>query len=70
MDKLQFGTKMTASTLFLKFVIRRNTHLYELRKAKGTSKFMILVQLSDLTFLDEFAAGVMNFRSAAPVEWI
>src|SRR5262245_24900720 len=40
-----------------KFVIHRSTTRHELRKQRGTSKFMILVPLFDLKFLDEFAAG-------------
>jgi hypothetical protein len=31
--------------------------LHELRKQRGTSKFMILVPLFDLKFLNELAAG-------------
>jgi hypothetical protein len=40
-----------------KFVIHRSTSRHELRKQRGTSKFLILVPLFDLKFLDEFAAG-------------
>src|SRR3954469_11019686 len=40
-----------------KFVIHCSTTRHELRKHRGTSKFMILVPLFDLKFLDEFAAG-------------
>src|SRR5262245_555422 len=40
-----------------KFVIHCSTARHELRKQRGTSKFMILVPLFDLKFLDEFAAG-------------
>jgi hypothetical protein len=45
------------STLFPKFVIHRGTLLHELRKAKGTSKSMILVPLFYLKFLVGLAAG-------------
>src|SRR5262249_36416175 len=40
-----------------KFVIHCSTTRHELRKQRGTSKFMILVPLFDLKFLGEFAAG-------------
>jgi hypothetical protein len=46
-----------ASARFPKFVIRGSTLMDEFRKAKGTSKHMILVPLFDLKFLIEFAAG-------------
>jgi hypothetical protein len=46
-----------ASTRFPKFVIRLRVFANELRKAKGTSKLMMLVPLFDLKFLFEFAAG-------------
>ena len=45
------------SARFPKFVIQGSTLLNEFRKAKGTSKSMILVPLFDLKFLIEFAAG-------------
>jgi hypothetical protein len=45
------------STRFPKFVIRLRIFANELRKAKGTSKLMMLVPLFDLKFLFEFAAG-------------
>ena len=54
-----------ASALFPKFVIHRSTRLHELRKAKGTSKPMILVPFFDLKFLIGFAAtgaGTSNRR--------
>jgi hypothetical protein len=54
-----------ASTRFPKFVIRLRILANELRKAKGTSKPVILVPLFDLTFLIEFAArdaGTSNRR--------
>jgi hypothetical protein len=47
----------SASTRFPKFVIRLRIFANELRKAKGTSKPMMLVPLSDLKFLFECAAG-------------
>jgi hypothetical protein len=47
----------TASTRFPKFVIRLRIFANELRKAKGTSKPMMLVPPFDLKFLLEFAAG-------------
>ena len=53
------------STRFPKFVIRLRILANELRKAKGTSKLMILVPLFDLTFLTDFAArdaGTSNRR--------
>jgi hypothetical protein len=46
-----------ASTRFPKFVIRLRIFANELRKAKGTSKFVMQVPLFDLKFLSEFAAG-------------
>jgi hypothetical protein len=46
-----------ASTRFPKFVTRLRIFANELRKAKGTSKPMMLVPLFDLKFLFEFAAG-------------
>jgi hypothetical protein len=45
------------STSFPKFVIRLRIFASELRKAKGTSMFMMLVPLFDLKFLFECAAG-------------
>src|SRR5262249_5813135 len=48
---------LPASAPLPKFVIHRGTLGHELRKQGGTSKFMILVPLSDLKFLNEFAAG-------------
>jgi hypothetical protein len=54
-----------ASTRFPKFVIRLRVLAYELRKAKGTSKPVILVPLCDLKFRLEFAArdaGTSNRR--------
>ena len=47
----------SASTRFPKFVIRLRIYANELRKAKGTSRPMMLVPLFDLKFLFEFAAG-------------
>jgi hypothetical protein len=46
-----------ASARFPKFVTQGSTLLNEFRKAKGTSKSMILVPLFDLKFLIEIAAG-------------
>jgi len=44
---------------------------YELWKAMGTSKFMILVPRFDLKSWVHFAAcGAGDFKSAALVEWI
>ena len=57
-------------TRFPKFVVRGRTRANELRKAKGTSKPMILVPLLDLTFLIGSAAdgsGTSNRRSSAPI---
>jgi hypothetical protein len=49
-----------------KFVIHRRTLGHELRKQRGAGKFMILVPLFDLKFLNELATGgVGNFKSAA-----
>ncbi len=47
-DLLAFGTHndVIPSALFPKFVRHRGDPLHELRKAKGTSKVMILVPLS------------------------
>src|SRR5215470_14433179 len=48
-----------------KFVNHRGNHRHELRKQRGTSKFMTLVPLFDLKFLTEFAAsaaGTSNRR--------
>src|SRR5215510_7971628 len=48
-----------------KFVIHRSNLWHELRKQKGTSKYMILVPLIDLKFLNERAAsdaGTSNRR--------
>src|SRR5262249_36493127 len=53
-QELQIGG---TSAPLSKFVIHRSTSRHELRKQRGTSKFMILVPLFDLKFLDEFAAG-------------
>jgi hypothetical protein len=39
------------SAPFPKFVIRRSNLWHELRKQRGTGKFMILVPLFDLKFL-------------------
>ena len=52
-------------TRFPKFVIRLSNLAREFRKAKGTSKFLILVPLFDLKFLIEIAAreaGTSNRR--------
>src|SRR5262245_16649537 len=46
-----------ASAPLPKFVIHRSKLRHELRKQRGTSKYMILVPLIDLKFLNEFAAG-------------
>ena len=54
-----------SSTRFPKFVIRLRILANELRKAKGTSKLVILVPLFDLKFLINFAArdaGTSNLR--------
>src|SRR5262245_46913182 len=48
---------MLASAPLSKLVIHCSTARHELRKQRGTSKFMMLVPLFDLKFLDEFAAG-------------
>jgi hypothetical protein len=45
------------SAPFPKFVIHRGTLWHELRKQRGTSKYLILVPLFDFKFLDELAAG-------------
>jgi hypothetical protein len=45
------------STRFPKFVIRLRIFANELRKAKGTSKPLMLVPLFDLKFLLGFTAG-------------
>jgi hypothetical protein len=53
------------STCFPKFVVRLRVLANELRKARGTSKPMILVPLCDLKFLIKFAArdtGTSNRR--------
>jgi hypothetical protein len=50
-------TWICASAPFPKFVIHGGTLGHELRKQSGTSKYMILVPLFDLTFLNERAAG-------------
>jgi len=42
---------LPSSAPFPKFVIRRGNLCHELRKQRGTSKFMILVPLFDLKFL-------------------
>ena len=42
---------------FPKFVIHGGTVGHELRKQRGTNKFMILVPLFDLKFLTELAAS-------------
>src|SRR5258708_12696457 len=49
--------RLTPSAPLPKFVIHRSNLLHELRKQRGTSKFMILVPLFDLKFLNELAAG-------------
>jgi hypothetical protein len=49
--------KYLASAPFPKFVIHGGTLRHELRIQRGTSKYMILVPLFDLTFLNERAAG-------------
>src|SRR6266436_96115 len=49
-----------------KFVIHRSAPGHELRKQRGTSKFMILVPLFDLKFLNEPRRDCCrNFKSAA-----
>jgi hypothetical protein len=53
-QELQIGG---TSARFPKFVIQDSILLNEFRKAKGTSKSMILAPLFDLKFLIEFAAG-------------
>jgi hypothetical protein len=40
-----------------KFVFHRGTLCHELRKQRGTSKFMFLVRLFDLKLLTELAAN-------------
>src|SRR6266508_3420695 len=54
-----------ASAPFPKFVIHCGTLSHELRKQRGTSKYMILVPLFDLKFLNELAGtavGTSNRR--------
>src|ERR1043166_1576611 len=53
------------SAPFPKFVIHCGTLSHELRKQRGTSKYMILVPLFDLKFLNELAGtavGTSNRR--------
>ncbi|HUF79779.1 MAG TPA: hypothetical protein VMN03_01490, partial [Burkholderiales bacterium] len=55
--EVRFRQSFCASARFPKFVTQRSTLLKEFRKAKGTSKSVILVPLFDLKFLIEFAVG-------------
>src|SRR6476646_4272951 len=55
----------SASAPFPKFVIHRGTLSHELRKQRGTSKYLILVPLIDLKFPNGLAAddaGTSNRR--------
>jgi hypothetical protein len=58
----RYGCCVAANTSapFPKFVIHRGTLSHELRKQRGTSKYMILVPLFDLKFLNEFAASAVG----------
>jgi len=49
-----------ASAPFPKFVIHCGTLSHELRKQRCTSKYMILVPLFDLKFLNELAASAVG----------
>src|SRR6266542_3524738 len=51
---------MRAGAPFPKFVIHCGILLRELRKQRGTSKYMILVPLFDLKFLNELAASAVG----------
>ncbi len=56
---VSFDTSVSAASApFPKFVIHCGTLLHELRKQRGTSKYMILVPLFDLKFLNELAARI------------
>src|SRR5262245_13462385 len=56
-------TSVSSRAPLPKFVIPRSNLWRELRKQRSTSNLMILVPLSDLTFLSEFAAhGVGTSR--------
>src|SRR6266540_1515412 len=62
--------RMRSSAPFPKFVIYFGTLSHELRKQRGTSKYMVLVPLFDLKFLNELAAsavGTSNRRHYCPV---
>src|SRR6266545_1086495 len=51
---------ISSSAPFPKFVIHFGTLSHELRKQRGTSKYMILVPLFDLKFLNELAASAVG----------
>ena len=64
-DSANFRTTHHTSAPLPKFVIHCSTLRHELRKQRGTGKFMTLMPLFDLKFLEEIAAsgaGTSNWR--------